>query len=111
MPADRTAAIDRAHKLLLLSLFNPEAKEALSAFRKARALIAQQGIGQAELLGAGTAKNWGIEDFMRAAERGKEVVNAAREALSAPEVQNVVNAGRELVTGVVGMIRKRRTGT
>ena len=96
--ADHT---DTVRKLVALSLFNSEAKEATEAFKKARALIKKHDIGQNDLFATSSAAAWSIEDGLRFADKVREVVKD-------PDMQKVATAGRDAVMGIVGLIKKAR---
>ena len=94
--------VDTVRKLVALSLFNPETKEAGEAFKKARALIKKHDIGQGALFSTSSAAAWSIEDGLRFADKVREVVKDE-------DVQKVASAGRDAVMGIVGLIKKARS--
>jgi hypothetical protein len=110
---DRSAAIDQVRQLVLLSLFNDSANERGNAHRLAHKLIVRHEITQGELLGAAAARTWDVEDFMRMADRGKDMIASARAVLADPEVQKTVGALRDIGSGIakgIGALRRRRAG-
>ena len=94
--------VDTVRKLVALSLFNPETKEAAEAYKKARSLIKKYEIGQGALFSTSSAAAWSIEDGLRFADKVREVVKDE-------DVQKVASAGRDAVMGIVGLIKKARS--
>lgn len=103
--------VDLVRKLVALSLFNSESKEASNAFRTARRLIAKHGISQGDLFAQTEAAAWGVDDFLRAGDKVKDVVAAVKAVAADPETQKTVAAVRDIGSAIargVAAIKKAR---
>jgi hypothetical protein len=120
MPADtsRAAKLARAQKLFVRAGCPTEAKdkEALTAYREYVKLAVEHGFKIDEVCAGITAagpsaKAWTVDDFMRAAGKGQELVAMAKMVLSDPETQKTVSAVRDIGSGIakgLAAIRARR---
>ena len=107
MATDRAQKLALAQKLFVRAGCPTEAgdKEAASAYRKYVKLAVEHGFKIDEVCAGITAaganaKAWSIEDFMRAADRGKELIALAKMGLADPEVQKTVSAVRDIGSGI-----------
>ncbi|MHB8330772.1 MAG: hypothetical protein ACYDDA_05285 [Acidiferrobacteraceae bacterium] len=108
MATDRAQKLALAQKLFVRAGCPTEAgdKEAASAYRKYVKLAVEHGFKIDEVCAGITAaganaKAWSIEDFMRAADRGKELIALAKMGLADPEVQKTVSAVRDIGSGIM----------
>ena len=105
---DRDSDLARARAHLNKLSSNSTDPEALTSFKEYRKLLKRHTFSLADLLSSPDGKPLSIDDFLRGAEKAKEVMAVGKAVLADPEVQKTLTAGVDAVKGIASLLKKVR---